>query len=405
MLVKRVEKHQLKFSKELDDLCFKSKNLYNYLNYLVRHSFLINGEFLNEYELSHTLTINKQIDWNLMKANTNQQVLKQVFKTWKSFFKATKEYKVNPSKFKGKPKLPKYKHKSKGRNIVIFPCNNKTNIKNGYFIFPKFTNLKPIKTKVTNSSLCCARIIPKNNCFIFEIVYKIDAQEKLNNENYLSIDLGISNFATCYDSFNNKSFIISGNVIKSYNQFWNKEKAKYQSILEIVNESKTSKRLDKLNLKRENKINDFMHKTSKFIIDYCKENNISNIIIGHNNFWKQDIGIGKVNNQKFVQIPFNKFINQLQYKAENVGITCIIIEEGYTSKIDHLVLEEMNHQEEYKGKRIQRGLFKSSTNKIINADLNGAIGILRKVINESSFKEIIDRGFVINPNKINIYKI
>lgn len=126
---------------------------------------------------------------------------------------------MNSSKFKGKPKLPKYKHKSKGRNIVVFPCNSKTNIKNGQFVFPKFTGLKPIKTKVTNSSLCCARIVPKNGYFIFEIIYKTDVSEKLNNEKYLSIDLGISNFATCYDSFNNKSFIISGSTIKSYNQF------------------------------------------------------------------------------------------------------------------------------------------------------------------------------------------
>ena len=405
MIMKRVERHQLKFSEELDIICFKSKNLYNYLNYLIRQSFLIKGEFLNEYELSHALTIEKQFDWNEMKANTNQQVLKQVFKTWKSFFKATKEYKVNPSKFKGKPKLPKYKHKSKGRNIVVFPCNSKTNIKNGYFVFPKFTNLKPIKTKVINNSLCCARIIPKNGYFIFEIIYKIEVPEKLNNKNYLSIDLGISNFATCYDSKNNKCFIISGNIIKSYNQFWNKEKSKYQSILERVNKSKTSGRLNKLNLKRDNKINDFMHKSSKYIINYCKENDISNIVVGHNNFWKQKINIGKVNNQKFTQIPFNKFINMLVYKSEEAGINFILIEESYSSKVDHLVLEEMKHQEKYQGKRVQRGLFKQSCGKVINADLNGAIGILRKVINESSFKEIVDRGFVINPNKINIYKI
>ena len=404
MLVKRVERHQLKFSKELDELCFKSKNLYNYLNYIVRQAFINDGELLNEYKLSHQLVIEKQKDWDLMKANTNQQVLKQVFKSWKSFFKANKEFKNNPSKFNGRPKLPKYKHKSKGRNIVNFTCNSKANIKNGYFHFPKFTNLKPIKTKITNSNLCCARIIPKNGYFLFEIVYTKEVDELMTSNDYLSIDLGVSNFATCYDSKNNKCFIISGSIIKSYNQFWNKEKAKYQSTLEIVNKSKSSKRLNRLALKRDNKITDFMHKASKYIIDYCKENNITNIVIGHNNFWKQKINIGKVNNQKFVQIPFNKFINQLQYKSENIGINFITVEESYSSKIDHSVFEEMGHQEYYKGKRIQRGLFKQFSEKVLNADLNGAIGILRKVIDESSFKKIVDRGFVINPNKINIYK-
>lgn len=226
----------------------------------------------------------------------------------------------------------------------------------------------------------------------------------MTNNDYLSIDLGVSNFATCYDSKNNKCFIISGDVIKSYNQFWNKEKAKYQSILEIVNKSKSSERLNRLALKRENKINDFMHKSSKLIIDYCKENNITNVVVGHNNFRKQNINIGKTNNQKFVQIPFNKFINQLQYKSEETGINFITIEESYSSKIDHSIFEEMKHQENYLGKRIQRGLFKQYLGKVLNADLNGSIGILRKVIDKSSFKKIVNRGFVINPNKINIYK-
>ena len=404
MLVRRVERHQLKFSKELDELCFKSKNLYNYLNYIVRQTFINDGELLNEYDLSHQLVIEKQVDWELMRANTNQQVLKQVFKNWKSFFKANRVFKNDPSKFNTRPKLPKYKHKSKGRNVVNFTCSSKTNIKNGYFHFPKFTNLKPIKTRVTNSNLCCARIIPKNGYFLFEIVYAKEVNELMTNNNYLSIDLGISNFATCYDSKNNKCFIISGDVIKSYNQFWNKEKSKYQSILEIANKSKSSKRLNRLALKRENKINDFMHKSSKYIIDYCKENNITNIVVGHNSFWKQNINIGKINNQKFVQIPFNKFIWVLQYKSEDKGIKFILTEESYSSKIDHSIFEEMGHQEYYKGKRIQRGLFKQFSGKVINADLNGAIGILRKVVDESSFKEIVDRGFVINPNKINIYK-
>ena len=358
--VKRVERHQLKILKELDELCFKSKNLYNYLNYLIRQAFLENGEILNEYELSHKLTTEKQLDWDLMKANTNQQVLKQIFKDWKSFFKTNREFKKNPSKFKGRPKLPKYKHKSKGRNIIVFPCNNKTNIINGYFTFPKFTKLKPIKTKVTNQNLCCARIIPKNNYFVFEIVYKVELPKIINNSNYLSIDLGISNFATCYDSKNNRCFIISGNIVKSYNQYWNKEKAKHQSILEIVNKAKDSKKLNKLALKRENKINDFMHKSSKFIIDYCLKNNITNIVVGHNNFWKQEINIGKVNNQKFVQIPFNKFIWQLQYKSEEIGINFVLTEESYSSKVDHSILEEMKHQENYCGKRVQRGLFKQT---------------------------------------------
>jgi IS605 OrfB family transposase len=266
--------------------------------------------------------------------------------------------------------------------------------------------LKPIKTKVTNQNLCQARIIPLGKRFVLEIVYTIEVKEELElNNNYLSIDLGVNNFATCYDSKNNKCFIMDGKVLKSYNQYWNKEKSRLQSILEIVNHKKKSSRLNQLTLKRTNKLNDYMNKTSKYILDYCKDNDITHIVIGHNKNWKQESNIGKVNNQKFVNIPHNRFIELLKYKCENYGIEFIETEESYTSKTDHSSLEEMKHLEERTGKRKYRGLFKQGNDKVINADLNGAIGILRKVIDESLFKEIVNRGFVINPNKINIYSV
>ena len=148
-----------------------------------------------------------------------------------------------------------------------------------------------------------------------------------------------------------------------------------------------------------------MHKASKYIIDYCIEHNLATIIIGHNKKWKQEVNTGKINNQNFVNIPFNNFIQKLQYKAENMGLEVIITEESYSSKVDHLAKEEMKHKERYLGKRIYRGLFKSSTGKIINADVNGAIGILRKVINENEFSRVIDRGVVITPEVVNNQKL
>ena len=406
MIVERIEKHLLKNNlKEIDQLCFNSKNLYNYCNYILRQSFLKTGKLPNEYELSHQLVIEKQVDWSKMKANTNQQVLKFLYKNWKSFFETTKEYKVNPDKFLGKPKLPKYKDKEKGRNFVNFTCCNKSNIKDGYFYFPKFTKIDPIRTAVRNENLCCARIVPDTNCYWLEIVYKIEVPDKNTSitGDYLSIDLGINNFATCYNSKNNSSFIVDGKVLKSFNQFYNKKDAELKSKLKIINNQYTSKRTKKLSLKRENKINDYMHKVSAYIIDYCLENKIGSIVIGHNKSWKQNCNIGKVNNQKFVQIPFNKFINQLQYKCENFGLEFILTEESYTSKIDHYAVEEMKHQNNYLGSRKHRGLFQSNKGFEINADVNGAIGILRKVIDNSQFIEIVNRGVVTSPNRINIY--
>ena len=241
---------------------------------------------------------------------------------------------------------------------------------------------------------------------IEEQIYKIEVPDPIkSNNSYLSIDLGVNNFATCFDNSDNSSFIIKGEVIKSYNQYFNKKKSQLQSQLKIINNKYSSKRLNRLSQKRDNKINDFMHKASHYLVNYCLQNGIWNIVVGHNKEWKQDLNIGKINNQKFTSIPFNRFINQLKYKCENYGINFILTEESYTSKIDHLAGESFGHKDDYLGKRIHRGLFKCNNGKVINADVNGAIGILRKVIDASQFTEIINRGFVTNPNKINIYSI
>ena len=403
MIVQRVERHILKSNKKLDTLCGNSKNLYNYCNYLLRQSYINSGKLPDEYGLSRQLTKEKQQDWAKLKSHSQQQVLKLLYKNWKSYFKAIKSYYQDSSKFLGKPKIPGYKDKD-GKNLVIFPCSNKTNIKQGYFHFPKFANLDPIKTKVTNENLCQCRIIPQTSCYVVEIIYEVEVPEIITNDNsYLSIDLGVNKFATCFDNSDNSSFIIKGEIIKSYNQYYNKKKSELQSQLKIINNKYTSKRLQKLSQKRNNKINDFMHKASHYIINYCLQNGIWNIVVGHNKEWKQNLNIGKVNNQKFTSIPFNKFIYMLKYKCENYGINFIIVEESYTSKIDHLAGESFGYKDSYLGKRIHRGLFKSSTNQVLNADVNGALGILRKVIDESSFQEIVNRGFVTNPNKINIY--
>ena len=170
--------------------------------------------------------------------------------------------------------------------------------------------------------------------------------------------------------------------------------------MSYIGDRGTSNRIKRLTLKRNNKINDYLHKTSRTIIDYCLFNDISKIVIGNNKDWKQNINIGKKNNQNFVSIPFEKLITQIEYKAEEVGIEVLTTEESYTSKIDHLAKEELKKQENYLGKRVKRGLFKSSTGRVINADVNGAIGIFRKVVPDL-FNQWLDtvgnRGFASNP--------
>ena len=399
--VERIEKHVI--SKQninfnsCNSICFRSKNLYNYCNYILRQSFIHTSKLPSEYDLVKKLrSRNNDVYFDLF-GNVNQQCIKLLYKNWKSFFASIKDYGKNKFKYLGRPKLPKYKDKN-GRNIAIFTYMD-CRIKDGFLHFNKNANLHPIKTLVQEGSLCQVRIVPQTGCYIIEIVYKFQpVNTDLCTDNYLSIDLGIDNFATCYDSHANKAFIINGKIIKSINQFYNKQKA---MLMSFIKNKGTSNRIKQLELKRKNKIEDYMHKASKDIIVYCITNNIGTIVVGHNKEWKQNSNIGKCNNQKFVQIPFNNFIQKIQYKCKNVSINCIITEESYTSKVDHSVLEQMTHQENYIGKRIQRGLFKQSSGKALNADLNGAIGILRKVINESDFNQIIDRGFVINPVRVN----
>ena len=400
MLVERVERHIITRNdvnyKAIDDICFRSKNLYNYANYALRQSFIHTGKLPNEFDLVKKFRERENEVYYKLFGNVNQQCIRLLYKNWKSFFRAIKDWSKNKAKYLGKPKLPKYKDKN-GRNIAIFTIVD-CRIKNGFIHFNSKASLKPIRTLVDN--LQQVRIVPQSSCYVVEVTYKYETSDfNLNKNNFLSIDPGVGNFATCYNSHDNKSFIINGKIVKSMNQFYNKKKA---NLMSYAGNKCTSNRLKQLTLKRNNKINDFMHKASKFIIVYCIEHDIGSIVIGHNKGWKQETHCGKRNNQNFVSIPYNKFFNMLKYKAENFGIQFILTEESYSSKVDHSALEPMKHSENYLGKRVKRGLFKRADDKVINADLNGAVGILRKVIDESLFKEIVNRGFVVNPVKINI---
>jgi len=380
-----------------------SKNLYNYCNYILRQEYFENQKlpkeekvYISAYKLINKLTKENQIDYRALSPQTSQQVINLLFKNWQSFYKAIKIYKKDKTKFLGIPKLPKYKKKN-GRNIIIF-TNQQAFLKMGYIHFPKLAKISMIKTKVFNIDQ--VRVIPKVFGYIIEVVYKKEVKEhNLDNSLYLGIDLGIDNLATLVTSQGDSPILVNGKIIKSINQFYNKKKAKLMS---YIGDKGNSKRLKILELRRECKINDYLHKVSNFIIQYAIENKIKNIVIGNNKGWKQEVNIGKVNNQKFVSIPYDKLIYMIEYKAEENIIKVIRNEEFYTSKCDALAVESLNKQEKYLGKRIKRGLFQSSIGKLINADVNGAINILRKVIQDDFIKNLLNRGLVYNPIRINI---
>lgn len=388
------DKHIIKV---LDEKCRYSKNLYNYVNFLIRQEFFHTGKLPNKNKLLHELTEQNNKDFRSLPSNVSQQIIFQLFQSWSNFFKANKQYNKTPNKFRSRPKPPKYKDKTKGKNLLIF---NKVTarIKNGKLITVK--NVLPeLITKVKPENYIGCRVIPNATCYILEIVYQTEPSNKeLNKTRILSIDLGINNLATCVNNVGLKPFIINGKPLKSINCYSNKKLSQIQE--QVPN--KSCRRLRKTYLKRQNKIRDYLHKSSRKIIDYCIENNIGTVIIGYNAGWKNDVKLRNSVKQQFIYIPFDMFVNQLTYKCENYEIQIIQTNESYTSKIDHMVLEEMKHHEHYMGKRVKRGLFQSSTNTLINADVNGAIGIMRKVVGDSDFKQILNIGFVNNPARYNI---
>ena len=410
--VSRAERHVItKYDKNynnIKELCHRCKNLYNYCNYILRHS-LFRGEGLpKEYDLTGLLAKENQDDYRALPAQTAQQVIKLLYRNWKAYFQSLKSYQKDKTKFSGCPRIPKYKPRGdKGYFVALF-VNQQTRLRAGNIIFPKQTNLLPIKTKT--SSIEQVRIVPATSCFIVEVIYKkeVTPAETIDGS-VASIDLGVNNFVTFLDNQGNQPFIINGKGAKAYNQYFHKEKARLQS--ELKQGKYSSKSIQLLGLRRANFMQNFLHQSSSIVIKALKERKISTLVIGLNEDWKQKSNIGKANNQNFVSLPHRKLIDQLIYKCEEVGIEVILTEEAYTSKIDHFVKEPMCRQVKYLGKRIHRGLFRSSIGILINADLNGALGIMRKVFPEKALaiaEFIRNSGVAFTPiivHPINCHKV
>ena len=402
--INRVERHIIKPNHKhynlLNEFCYKSKNLYNYANYIIRQEFIKNGNWIRYNNLDKILKQEgNNFDYkNMPLASCSQQCLKLLDKNWKSFFQSIKDYNQNPSKYLGRPKLPKYKPKN-GRNILILTSQN-CKIQKGIVKFPKTFKGFYLKTKV--NKLQQVRIIPKDRYLVVEIVYKINnIVPMLDNNKYISIDLGLDNFVTVVNNCGLKPFVINGKGLKSINQYYNKQISYYKSISKRMNGLDYTNRISKITNKRNNKVDDFIHKASRYIVDYCRANKINTIIIGNNKNWKQNSKMSKVVNQNFISIPYYKFIEKVKYKAEEIGINIIITEESYTSGTSFLD-NELPIKENYnKNRRIHRGLFISNNNIRINADVNGAYQIMKKVF-PKAFSNGIE-GVGLHPFKVDLF--
>ena len=331
--------------------------------------------------------------------------LRLLDKNWKSFFKAIKDWKVHPEKYLGMPKLPKYLKKD-GRFPWMIPNNQ------CFYDYEKGTVY--MRNRLLNDyewkcrcfgRLIQVRFIPRGSCYVMEIVYETEIPDaKENNNRIASIDLGVNNLVTMTNNIGLNPIIINGKGIKSVNQYYNKRLAKEKSLLKIRHGKDWSRKLDVLTQKRYQRIKNYMHNASVYIIRWCLQKNVNTLVVGKNKKWKQRSEMSKVSNQKFVQIPYEMLLEQLKYKCENVGINYIEVDEGYTSGtsfLDHEYPDKSNYD---RTRRIVRGLFKSNSGLLINSDVNGSLQIMKKVFPNAFEKRYGIEG-VLTPIVINAAKV
>lgn len=407
------EKHIIRRSddrfNQLDDLCVKSKNLYNRILFLTRQS-LFNGNFC--YPSVFEKQIRDDTEYpdyrNMLDMSSAQQVFRQVSSTWNSYFKSHSDWKKHPDKYKGEPKIPKYL-KGDSRYVFTITAGPNSNysaqiLDNGVIKLPKKLKWMKLNSKCYLKEgfqrINEIKVVSKKHQIEIFIIYSVEVIDfKPDNSRYLSIDLGLDNLAACVTNDQNlQPFVINGKSLKSINQYFNKKQAKLKSEAKTRHSLYRTNKLDRLSEKRNRKIEDYLHCASKYLIKYCLTNNINTIIVGKNNCWKDSINIGSKNNQNFVYIPHARFVDMIKYKGQINGITITCIEESYTSGTSFL--DNENPVKEYynKSRRIHRGLFRSNSGLLINADINGAHQIMKKVV-PNAFEQW-DRGLVVSPLRI-----
>lgn len=442
-IIRKNHIHYLKF----EEITFASKNLYNLSNYYMRQVFIAcdkikNNILVNNEQTKFLEEINKKVnDYNKFKENNSknkskkikklnffgadnksikydflnflmkntpeyknlyaqisQQCLKLLEKNWKSFFNSIKDWKRNPAKYSGKPKLPKYLKKN-GKNIIIL-TNQLVRYHGNELIFPKRIGNFKFKTQISGK-FQQVRILPRNNSFVIEVIYRKQVPElKNNNKKYIGVDLGVNNLAALTNSENISPVLISGKKVKSINQYYNKKLSFFRKIAKQMNNKDWSNRMGKITLKRNNIMKDCFHKASKSIVDYALSCGANTVVIGYNQGWKANVNMGKKVNQTFVGLPHKTLIEQIRYKCEEHGINVELPDEHYTSGTSFLDNEKPVKELYNKKRRIRRGLFKSNAGKFINADINASLQIIKKV-SPDAFNEghgVEDCGF--NPVKV-----
>ena len=332
--------------------------------------------------------------------------LRMLDKTWKSFFSAIADWKKHPNKYLGMPKIPKYLKKD-GRYVWSVP-NNSCYLETDGTIYFRIRKLQSYiwRTHITDGRLIQVRFVPKGSCYVMEVVYEIEVSDEsqIDSERIASIDVGVNNLVTMANNIGVNPIIINGKGIKSINQYYNKRLSKEKSLLKIRHGKDWSKKLEAMTFKRHCRIKNYIHNTSRYFVNWCKEHDIDTLVIGHNSEWKQNTSLSKKATQSFVMVSYNMLIWQLKYKCQNEGIKFVVTEENYTSGTSFLD-GEMPIVEHYnKSRRIQRGLFKSNSGQLINSDVNGALQIMKKVF-PNAFSERYGIEGVLTPVVINAAQV
>jgi len=401
-----VEKHIIKpkhkYYDEIDHLCWLSKNLYNATLYHIRQYYFASKQFLNYQAVNKIFVDSNNPDYRALPAKVAKHTQMLVDRNFNSFFGLLKL--KAQGKYNKPIKIPNYLKKT-GRQVVHYE-KGAISFKAQGFIKLSKTNIK-IKTKLTKENVQFVRLVSRNNYIAVEIGYNVKEPEQKLNNNVLAIDIGVNNIASFVTTDGDK-YLVNGRQLKYINHNYNKAVADAKSKLKITHNQNSSKYISQIINKRNNRINDYLHKITTYIVNHAVSKDIGTIVVGYNKEWKQDTNLGKVNNQNFVNIPFYRLINLLEYKCRLKGIKFQTITESYTSKCSFVDDEEIKKHTTYSGKRINRELFRTKNGLIINADINGAYNILKKYMqknatwNEQLAQTLVQVCSVPSVRKVNI---
>ena len=398
----------------LAEMCRYANNMYNVALYNIRQYYFHEKKFLTYESNYHECKTNE--NYKLLQAGVAQQILKVADRSFKSFFNLVKKAKAGEYRFQD-IKIPHYREK--GGMFLLVLSTNAINIKDGFLQVPMsraFSRLHcgkaikiPFPERLSGKKIKEVHILPVFKGQYFKIQYVYEHEQKnigLDESNTLAIDIGLENLATCVTTIGT-SFIMDGRKLKSINQYWNKRKAHLQSIADKQG-MKSTKLIQRITTKRNNRAKDYIRKTARYIVNYCIEHNIGTIVCGYNGDFKRFINLGKVTNQQFTQISFGSLREQLANLCEQYGMRYIEQEESYTSKSSFLDMDKLpvyNPEQPYtgsfSGKRIRRGLYRFADGRTANADLNGAANILRKSKQNFDFEELC-KGLLASPLRIRV---